>query len=233
MDLNVWAFVILLSQYSVSHRPRVSGIISNNTTFYYRKLPVAPSVRATIDFSVFYPKNSYKEPVINMYTTYPAINIEKRCSYIRYGQLINKNLHEHLDVGQHDAVTCEWFGADTVSCRGRVTVQDYIPRNFSLSFGFHCDWLPINSLKGLQYNISFTKQSNETNSCINYLHLRKLKCAVRFTITPLFLILLGMNVWLKFKNLYNIFKHMKLLLSWGEDVINIWRKYYVMESYEV
>ena len=53
-----------------------------------------------------------------------------------------------------------------MNCRGRVTVQDYIPRNFYLTFGFHCDWPRIHSLQGLKYNISFSKQSNETSGCI-------------------------------------------------------------------
>ena len=55
-----------------------------------------------------------------------------------------------------------------MDCTGRVNVQDYIPRNFSISFGFHCDWPRVNSLQGLKYNISFTEQSNDTNGCTDY-----------------------------------------------------------------
>ena len=180
MGVKVWTISILLYQHSFSDNAHITGIINYKTTFYYRKLPVAPSIRATIDFSVSYPKYSYKEPVINFYMVYPAINIEKRCSYKRYGQFHNRNLHEHLSVGQHETAICTWSGVDTVSSRGRVTVQDYIPRNFSLSFGFHCDWLRINSLQGLRYNISFTKQSNVTNNCVTYSYLRNSKVCSEF-----------------------------------------------------
>ena len=55
-----------------------------------------------------------------------------------------------------------------MNCRGRFSVQDYIPRNFYLTFGFHCDWPPVNSLKGLKYIISFTRQCNDTNGCTDY-----------------------------------------------------------------
>ena len=58
-------------------------------------------------------------------------------------------------------------GTDTVNCRGRAAVQDYILRSFR-SFGFHCDWPRIHSLQGLEYNISFTDQSNDTNTCTDY-----------------------------------------------------------------
>ena len=191
--------------------------------FYFRKLPVTSSVCTIIEFNVSYPKMSYKEPVINIDMTYPAINIQKQCSYRRYGQFYNKNLHEHLSVGQHETAKCESSGVDIMSCRGRVNVQDYIPRNFSQTFGFHCDWPRINSLQGLRYKVSVTKQSNETNSCMNYFHPKKT------TITPLFLILLEVDIWLKFKN---FFERMNSLLLWVEDVINIWWKYYVMYSYQ-
>ena len=53
-------------------------------------------------------------------------------------------------------------------CRGELVVQDYIPRNFYLSFGFQCDSTHIYPLKGLTYHISFSDQSNDTNDCIDY-----------------------------------------------------------------
>ena len=43
-----------------------------------------------------------------------------------------------------------------------------MPRSYYLTFGFHCDRPRINSLKGFRYDISFTNQSNEINSCTEY-----------------------------------------------------------------
>ena len=47
---------------------------------------------------------------------------------------------------------------------------DFIPRNFSFSFGFNCFQInPFNSLKGLIYNFSITELTNETN-CFELSH---------------------------------------------------------------
>ena len=147
-----------------------SGIISKNMKFFYRKLQVAPSVRATIDFTVSYLPRSmhYNYPIMGIYTTYPIIKVDNRCSKILYGQLRNENLHPILRVGRYRTTTCELSGADVVDCSGRVTVQDYIPRSFHLTFGFDSKWLHIYSLKGLRYNISFTNKSNKTSDCLDY-----------------------------------------------------------------
>ena len=132
---------------------------------------MAPSVRATIEFNASYPHSSFMHtsqyPLMGIYTVYPKINIEKNCSQIWYGQLRNENLHPHLKVGKYRTTTCIISGSDTVKCRGRVNIQDYIPRKFHLTFGFHCGWQPVNSLKGLTYNISFYNLSNKTNNCLN------------------------------------------------------------------
>ena len=137
MDLTV---LVVLSQLSVTHSAHVFGIISKNMTFFYRKLPVAPSVHATVDFTVSYLPRSmrYMYPIMGIYTAYPKINIDNRCSKILYGQLRNENLHPILRVGQYRTTTYEVSGADTVNCRGRVTVQDYKPRNFYLAYEFDC-----------------------------------------------------------------------------------------------
>ena len=185
MDINAFTLLVVLSQLSVTHSAHVSGTIAEDTTFFYRKLPVVPSVRATIEFSVSYSQSSMRGelpwPLMGIYTAYPKINIDKCCSYIRYGQFQNENLHPILRVGRYRTTTCELSGTDTVNCSGRVTAQNYIPRNFHLTFGFDCHLLPIhslqglkyndssmNSLKSLRYNITFSNQSNETNDCVDY-----------------------------------------------------------------
>ena len=170
MEVKVYRLLVILSQISVIFSTHVSGTIMDNVTFFYRKLLVAPSVRATIEFNVSYSQTSTGDsyPLMGIYTEYPATNIEKRCSYMRYGQLHNENLHPLLRVGQYRTTTCELSEDDTVNCRGRVYVQDYIQRNFYLSFGFRCDLPHTYSLQGLRYNISFTDQSNETTGCRKY-----------------------------------------------------------------
>ena len=172
----------LLSQFGFTQTVYVDGIISDNTTFFYRKLPVVPSVRATIEFSVCHRLGSvnYEYPIMGIDTTYPEVNIRKRCSNKSHGQLRNEILHPFLRVGRYRTTTCKLVGVNTVNCRGRVNVQDYIPRTFYLSFGFICDYPSIYSLRGLRYNISFTKQSNETSNCIDYSAISQSRVCNRF-----------------------------------------------------
>ena len=142
--------LVLFVQDGFGYSKHFSGTITENTTFFYRKLPVTPSLPAPIEFSVAYNQRSMRDaehyPLMGIYTTYPEINIAKQCSYIRYGQLRNENLHPYLRIGRYRTTTCEMSGADTVNCRGRVIVQDFIPRNFYLTFGFRCNWPRIHSL---------------------------------------------------------------------------------------
>ena len=172
MDVKAFTLLMFVSQFKTIHSTDVSGIITENVTFFYRKLPVAPSMRATIEFNISYSQSSMRGkrpwPLMGIYTEYPTINIQERCSKIIYGQLHNENLHPFLRIPEYRTTKCELSGSDTVNCRGKVTVQDFIPRNFSLSFGFECHSFYMNSLKGLRYNITFSNQSNKTNKCIKH-----------------------------------------------------------------
>ena len=170
MDARLCMLLVLLLHCNFSHSVHIFGTITENIKFFYRKLPVSPSVRVIIEFNISYSQqnlgNNY--PSMGIYTSYPKLNIENRCSYQQFGQLRNENLHPFLRVGRYRTTTCELSGADIVNCRGRVTVQDYIPRNFYLTFGFPCNTPRTNSLHGLRYNISFTNKSNKTSDCIDY-----------------------------------------------------------------
>ena len=159
MNVILYALLAILLQHGVSYSAYVSGMITKNVTFFYRKLPVAPSVRTTMAFNVSYPTSFIRDkyPLLGIYTASPKMNIDKRCSYIQFGQLRNENLHPHLRLSGYRKTTYEISGTDTVNCRAKFNVQDYIPRNFYLTFGFSCDWPTFYSLNGLEYNISFTR----------------------------------------------------------------------------
>ena len=182
MDVKFWTCLVILSQFSVAHSAHVSGTITENVTFF---LPEVTSCSIYTDnnrVQHYYLRMSISGtehyPLIGIYAT--KINIAKQCSYIRYGQLRNENLHPFLRVGRYRTTTCELSGTDTQDCRGKVVVQDYIPRNFHLTFGFRCYWPRIHFLQGLEYNISFSKQSNSTNVCINYSMLWYTESCTRF-----------------------------------------------------
>ena len=59
--------------------------------------------------------------------------------------------------GKHD---CKKVN-DTVHYSGTTVIQDYLPRNYYFSLGFKCD--SVDSLNGLEYNISISEQTNTTN----------------------------------------------------------------------
>ena len=170
MGFKTGTLLVLLLQLGIIHSEYVSGTIKENTTFYYRMLPVTPAISTTIEFNISYLKSSMRDtyPLMGIYTEYPKINIAKRCSYIQHGQLRSENLHTYLRLSGYRHTRCELSGPDTVNCNGRFAFQDYIPRTFSLSFGFQCHWPRIYSLQGLSYNISFLEQSNDTSGCVDY-----------------------------------------------------------------
>ena len=171
-DLKICTILIILSHLRITHSDHVFGTVTKNVTFFYRKLPVAPSTSSIIEFTISYIQRSVgiKYSRMGIYTAYPKENIDKRCYYTQYGQLRNEDLYSSLGVGNHKRSVCYLSGADksTVTCQGRVNIQDFMPRNFYLCFGFECGSEPGDSLQGLIYNISFTQQSNETSGCIDY-----------------------------------------------------------------
>ena len=132
MNIGFCILLLQLLQLSVSECTHMSGRIMEYNTFFYRKLPVTPSVRTTIEFSVSYQWNSmrYNYPSMDIYTEYPQVNIDKRCSYVNFGQLRNENLHPYLKLGRYRTTTCKLSGVDTMNCRGKVKIRDYTPSNF-------------------------------------------------------------------------------------------------------
>ena len=142
----------------------ISDTIKNDTHFYYRKLSNYPSKLATIGYSVTFNYNVKGKVRMDFYTTEDHINIQNQCRVKVYEQVRNDNLHTLLRPGRYRFTTCERDRNDSVivHCNGNTTIQDYIPRNFSFSFGFRCDLSNLKTLKGLTYSISIYAQSNKT-----------------------------------------------------------------------
>ena len=142
----------------------ISDEISEDETYVHKMFPVEPSTRMTIEVHVSFPKKRYF-PVMNIYTNRDHVNIKKQCRDIGYGQLGNKDLHPVLTINRNlsGPLKCELDNMDVVQCIGIIAVQDFIPRQFSFSFGFHCDEIsPSSSLKGLVYSINLYA-TNKTN----------------------------------------------------------------------
>ena len=147
----------------------ISGVISEDMPFIHKTFPVPPSERAIIEVDLLVKSRSIRKlrryPMIGIYTTQDHINIRKQCVYRPYGQLLNRDLHPKLTMNQNRSapLTCELvYNNRHLLCQGNITVQDYFPRKFSFSFGFHCR--RMSSLRGLKYDIKI-HVSNET-SCL-------------------------------------------------------------------
>ena len=139
----------------------ISGQIEGHVGFHFRKLSDFPSKMATIGFSIYTSKKvSERSPILTFHTEEENINVQKRCLEFHYGQFYNEKMIVFLNKHTQDCTEIN----DKVRCTGETVIQDYLPRNYFFSLGFGCH--SIGSLKGLQYNISISKQTN-TTECSN------------------------------------------------------------------
>ena len=166
MEVRILFILAAFAQWKMTFSVRsFSGRISEDVTFFHETFPVPPSMRAIIQVSVIVPRKfitkSRSYPLMGIYTTQDHINIREKCIDRPYGQLGNRNLHPGLTMNKHRSrpLTCELLPiiglfegiAPDLHFHGNIIVQDYFPRKFSFSFGFHC--LRISSLRGLKYSI--------------------------------------------------------------------------------
>ena len=149
-----------------------NGIITENVSFFYRTLPSMSVLRATIDYNVSTPVWTTNEARLFMgiHTTYPEEHIHRQCFYVNYGQLRNEHMFPYLRPGKYKTSYCGLSmkgNESTLDCSGTFTIQDYTPRNLSVSFGYECSGIS-QSLKGLTYRIGVLDESSKNNTCRNY-----------------------------------------------------------------
>ena len=138
------------------------GSVSMETTFYYEEFPTSSSRLAVLDYWLSFPVQT-EEDYFNVFlhTTQNHPNLDNRCSVRAFGQVRNVDLHVTCDS---DYRACSRIGSKLI-CNSSITVQDYKPRHFGVSFGFFCHDLSRKSLKGLKYNVTLHSQSN-TSTCV-------------------------------------------------------------------
>ena len=166
--MRIFFGLLVLTQFELYFSVTVSSIsgrISENVTFIHKTFPILPSKRAIIQVDVSYPDRLLglygKWPMMGIYTTQDHVNIRKRCTYFSYGQVGNRDLHPSLTfyLNYSRTLKCRLI-AHNINCTGTITVQDYLPRKFSFSFGFNCYW--NKSLQGLTYYLNIYG-TNDTN----------------------------------------------------------------------
>ena len=198
----------------------VSEFIFKDITFLHKTFPVLPSIRAIIEVDVYVQKrviNQWRRyPILRIYTTQDHTNLIKQCTYIEHGQLGNNDLHFGITMNQYrsEPLRCELVIFNAFHCKGNVTIQDYIPRNFSFSLGFHCD--RINSLRGLFYSIKI-HGANQTN-CLKLTQQNAKDCFPSLKCGAVSNLL---GDWIKFPNLKrlafgaSIYQHAKKFLCYS------------------
>ena len=134
MDARIYITLLVFTQLNRIYAMTISGSVSDDVKFIYKKFPVQSSMRAIIEVDVYYPDSN---PILGIYTTRDHVNIKQKCVIKRYGQLENKNMHPGITMlGSDLSRTLNCATDNTLHCTGNITVQDFKPRNFSFSFGF-------------------------------------------------------------------------------------------------
>ena len=226
MRIFVVLIVSMQFKFTCSVTTSFFGVISEDITFLHKTFPVPPSIRAIIEVDAAFPDISIRQqghcPATGIYTTDNHTNIKKRCTYLEFGQLANGNLHPKIrnDEGRYLMIRC--FSDDgKTHCIGKIIVQDFKPRNFSFSFGFPCKEInAISSLKGLVYNISIHKQTNDTN-CIWVPYNTARECHQYFRHTALPNLIGGENIKTASKDYEKFISYVLLL-----DMIGLCYQHY-------
>ena len=161
-------FIVLLGQvlcnWTHCAMDSVFGSISGNKTMFIQDMfNIPPSQRAIIEVDVYYQWETpyqWKTPILGIYATQDHVNIKRRCTESLYGQVENGDSHLVLDKYHSRTLRCEGANTSKTHCTANITIQDFIPRTFSFSFGRsydvfnHFARFMIKPLKGLIYNIS-------------------------------------------------------------------------------
>ena len=90
-------------------RVTISGVVTTDTSFYYRRFQTFPSKLATLDYSVTFNLTRIKHQrdakgcnvILDIYTTEYDKNLNTNCSKDGFGQLRNENLWTPLHLRYH------------------------------------------------------------------------------------------------------------------------------------
>ena len=147
-------------------RNRVSGIITDKTTWFLSNLSVGPAMSASIQYNI----QSWRcYPIIRFYHDgQNSTNFRDKYNKEMYGQLFNENLAVRLGGSGHTenhwCVSSEFFRYYW-DCYGRIDIQDFEPKSYSFSLGIHeeCDEIwKKKGLNGFYYDVTIYDESNTT-----------------------------------------------------------------------
>ena len=163
----------------VANSLTISDVITEDTSFYYRRFQTFPSQLATLEYSVMFNITRINHQcgiasctvILDIYTTEHDKNFFMNCSLDPFGQLRNENLRTPLYLRHqpYRFTICKLdeLDPDVLHCEGKTSIQDYKPRHYGFSFSYKCSASVKPSLVGLWYNFTISAQSNKTQ-CVPF-----------------------------------------------------------------
>ena len=168
--------MLMLLPNIVANNLTISGMINEDTLFYYRRYQTFPSKLATVEYSLTFNITKINNHcrgdqddcivMLDIYTTEHDKNFLMNCSTDPFGQLRNENLRTPLYLRyrpyRFTTRKLDELDPDMLHCEGKTFIQDYKPRHYGFSFGYKCSVSVKPSLVGLWYNFTISAQSNKT-----------------------------------------------------------------------
>ena len=183
MNLSLLVLCLLYLQLCRISTLIFSGIIVENTTFFYKKFPTSKLV--TLEYNITYNKYLLGYfPVLYIYTTENHSDLHTECISSDYGKLRNEDfwipLNPRLIPYRQNTVCVE--KQLKIHCSGKITIQENIPRKLSFSVGYECRKRNVFPVEGLEFNFLITNQSN-TTGCILLSKMFPGKCKYNYDYT--------------------------------------------------
>ena len=141
MEMRLLFLFAVFTQWQCTHSltASVSGYTSQSRKLFHKKFPVPAAKRAMIELDVSFQGLTIIPLIMGIDTTEDNVDIRRGCIRSQYGQLGNRNLYTTFSTNRDLSGSLRCDGTGRLRCTGVISVQDYIPRNFSFSFGLPCD----------------------------------------------------------------------------------------------
>ncbi len=213
MKLQLILLCALMQLVFMDTQIHMADTIMDDTQFYYKPLSVFPSLKAEIQFSIQMDTRCCLPafPIMDIHTTN---NLARNCSWDNFGQLRNERMHLNMFAHHHKHVQCihPEGSKSTLTCEGRISVQDFKPRHYAVSFGFGCYrfYNANKTLRGLHFNMSLV-QSNGTG-CFQLSHMVGRNVCLKY-ITHTSLPNLVGSIPSELRSIINSVNHLKTLFS--------------------
>ena len=168
MNENIWRIALLLTGlgHSLGSDLHLFDSITGNQLFYSRNISQYPSKQITIEFQINFlcdPSDPFF-PQMKVYTDPNHEDFSKKCIGGPIGQFLNDHLYLPIKPKRYKSTECTGHWGN-VTCQGKITIQDFRVRNYSVAFGFQCMFSPLRrnlTRESLTLNLRIFGQTNVT-----------------------------------------------------------------------